>query len=540
MRRLFVVTALVAVFVLGLASIALATTVTGTGTSPTVINPAAPAYGRSMWTYQDLHDAAAKYQGGYAAWDSVTGLYPNNEGGSYTLAGPHGGYDSTTNKCKVCHAVHRAEGAYYLLRADRQDDACSYCHIGSAPYSDKTVYDLNPDGIYTTNGHTIGADMTVPDSSISQWAVSVEISSTNGAALPGDTWAPITETIHVRSYDEQEISMYRFSRHHSQSPSGASRSGFVKVGPLALRCMNCHQPHNAKYVVWRPLTYVSGYADPATQTVDYRGQTVDAGGFLSYGYKLLRRFPSATTTGLPNGYTLFGADMWNATMTAKVPETTLTAGTNYSNDYSMSLQYTENGFTGRTPIWIAQGFSSAGTGPAEDAATINNFTLSAWCADCHNLNIGGAEELANPELGFKAHQERTHAAPFTGAHSGPGQCYSCHRDDLSVSMKIADPVGYGRSTTARGKADSCSQCHYGTTAYAQDHNFDNAGGSWPAGYSSDFPHSGLNSDIKLLGSYTTTPAVNSSWVPAYYQKNITENNLDAVCIRCHPGVGVHN
>ena len=76
------------------------------------------------------------------------------------VASPHGGYDTTTNKCKVCHAVHRAEGAYYLLRADSQDDACSYCHIGGSAHSSKVVYDLNPAGIYTTNGHTIGA----PDS----------------------------------------------------------------------------------------------------------------------------------------------------------------------------------------------------------------------------------------------------------------------------------------------------------------------------------------------------------------------------------------
>ncbi|MBF4508910.1 MAG: hypothetical protein ISP10_00315, partial [Aeromicrobium sp.] len=73
--------------------------------------------GMSQWSYQDLADSTPKYEGGYAAYGGVSGYY----------ADPHGGYDTTTNKCKVCHAVHRAEGAYYLLRADSQDDACDYC-----------------------------------------------------------------------------------------------------------------------------------------------------------------------------------------------------------------------------------------------------------------------------------------------------------------------------------------------------------------------------------------------------------------------------
>ncbi len=82
---------------------------------------------------------------------------PRRRHGGPAGINPHGGYDTTTNKCKVCHAVHRAEGAYYLLRADSQDDACSYCHIGGSAHSTKVVYDLNPAGIDTTNGHTIGA-----------------------------------------------------------------------------------------------------------------------------------------------------------------------------------------------------------------------------------------------------------------------------------------------------------------------------------------------------------------------------------------------
>lgn len=58
-----------------------------------------------------------------------------NESGTYTrangyLQGPHGGYNTTTNKCTVCHATHYAQGSYMLLRANSREAACDYCHGG--------------------------------------------------------------------------------------------------------------------------------------------------------------------------------------------------------------------------------------------------------------------------------------------------------------------------------------------------------------------------------------------------------------------------
>lgn len=41
---------------------------------------------------------------------------------------PHGGYATTTNKCKYCHAVHLAEGSYMLTRANTVFESCDYCH----------------------------------------------------------------------------------------------------------------------------------------------------------------------------------------------------------------------------------------------------------------------------------------------------------------------------------------------------------------------------------------------------------------------------
>ena len=68
--------------------------------TPSTVNENAPAYGRSTFTYSDLQDTGDKYEGGYAVFDDTSTA-------QYTVS-PHGGYDSSSNKCQVCHAVHRA------------------------------------------------------------------------------------------------------------------------------------------------------------------------------------------------------------------------------------------------------------------------------------------------------------------------------------------------------------------------------------------------------------------------------------------------
>ncbi|MCX7831732.1 MAG: hypothetical protein N2440_02400, partial [Actinobacteria bacterium] len=83
--------ALFALLVLALslvASVALAASPDEATEATTVIDPVT---GVSRWTYKDAADTAAKTEGGYAAFESGT-LYTTD---------PHGGYDSTTNKCKV-------------------------------------------------------------------------------------------------------------------------------------------------------------------------------------------------------------------------------------------------------------------------------------------------------------------------------------------------------------------------------------------------------------------------------------------------------
>ncbi len=68
---------------------------------------------------------------------------------------PHGGYTSMTNKCKVCHATHRAQGTYKLTRADTRAEVCDYCHGDGAG--------AGTDILMNREGHTMGYVGASPD-----------------------------------------------------------------------------------------------------------------------------------------------------------------------------------------------------------------------------------------------------------------------------------------------------------------------------------------------------------------------------------------
>ncbi len=75
------------------------------------------------------------------------------------FAVPHGGYTTATNKCRDCHAVHRASGSFVLTRADDEYTACDYCH-GTGSGSGRKVQMADP-GV--SNGHHLGYTGYAPD-----------------------------------------------------------------------------------------------------------------------------------------------------------------------------------------------------------------------------------------------------------------------------------------------------------------------------------------------------------------------------------------
>lgn len=60
-----------------------------------------------------------------------------------SLATPHKDYRLTTEKCAVCHAVHKANTAGQILLDTTVTDACNYCHIRTAS-SYTQVYNSDP------------------------------------------------------------------------------------------------------------------------------------------------------------------------------------------------------------------------------------------------------------------------------------------------------------------------------------------------------------------------------------------------------------
>ncbi|HSV92359.1 MAG TPA: hypothetical protein VLH81_04755, partial [Desulfobacterales bacterium] len=493
--------AMVAVMVFAFATTAFAdpTVLPGASAIPTTHpTPGVPTViaddGGSRWSYADAADLTPKREGGYlpfnagtiyaadgAAYDMPGGFYDQTQ---FAGKGPHGGYDTSTNKCKACHAVHRAEGTYYLLRADTQDDACNYCHIGPSAKSADIVYTGNPAGIDTPNGHTIGASSRIPGSTVHMESVEIEL-------VPGQA----NTRVKVRQYDENRKQLFRIVASRLGQPGhpeiGAGTGvQWSRVGPTPLSCSNCHQVHNALSQVWRP------------QAFDGLGAT-DAQGFVRYGYKLLRRFPGASAQGNPAP----GAPIPTEDL-AKVPESRLVEGVNYSPNVSFEQAYLENAEIFSQPDWVVgQGFTG---GPGGSATPVNQYALTVWCADCHNLNIGGGPtRLGDSELGyFPVHAERTHPVPsiaaVAGAQTGGFQCYSCHRGDLDYGV-------------------ACSACHYTPVRYRI------------AAPTADFPHADSDQSFKLLGAFSVNMsrlaqgAFDYEFVPA----TITADNLDAVCLRCH-------
>ena len=76
-------------------------------------------------------------------------------------SGPHGGYLTSTHRCRECHAVHRAAGKFKLLRSDTRFEACDWCH-GTGAGSGYNIQ-MDNDDAYTTEynvGHTMGFGVT--------------------------------------------------------------------------------------------------------------------------------------------------------------------------------------------------------------------------------------------------------------------------------------------------------------------------------------------------------------------------------------------
>lgn len=539
-KRVLALVALAAVMLLSTAAVAFAE-----GTPQTYSDTT----GASAWTYSDkVDDAAAvtKTEGSYRAFDDTSTT-------SYTT-NPHGGYSTTSNKCKTCHAVHRANGSFALLRVDNPDDACNYCHIGAGRHADSEAYFGGDNGIYSSNGHTIGSGKEIPDSSVWQWTEDVTLTDADGNS----------ETFPVRRYLSQRNKVMRYIVHGNR---------WIRVGPNYLRCASCHQVHNATRQIWTPTWSGFGPSNGATA----------ARTEMTQGYKLLRNSPSGgiqvnTADINPDG-TLNTASA-NPRVRSRLDLTYYDPGdagaldglAGNTVDYRLKAVDSTIGVdasapnanvddatiganvlmgankTGYTPFVY---FASTNSGGAEGETNgtvrelpVFETSLAFWCADCHNLNIAGrqqADGFGTGRGGDSMLSDRSHAVPNmlrVGTVSEAGmQCYGCHNNDMPLD---------GRTTVW---PNTCGRCHVTPEMY---HYYKNgttrSGSTWSArndatAYGSaqparsDFPHAGSARSFKLLNARDRMGSGLSGGDAADDFGKATDttagHQVDKVCKTCH-------
>jgi len=100
---------------------------------------------------------------------ALAGIIPQGPFGGYndplestsTSTDPHGGYTTTSNYCKDCHAVHLATGSYRLTRADSASQACDFCHGETGVTTKKVVMNSNGHGL--NQAQIDAGTVTAPD-----------------------------------------------------------------------------------------------------------------------------------------------------------------------------------------------------------------------------------------------------------------------------------------------------------------------------------------------------------------------------------------
>lgn len=493
--------------------------------------------GSSAWVYRDPSDAFFKSEGSYAAFD-------DQQSDTYGL--PHGGYSTTSNRCKICHAVHRATGVFALTRADSPDDSCAYCHLGSHRHAESQAYFGGEDGIYSENGHTIGAGPEIPLSTVWQWTEETTVApsgeTTTTIDIPAERlgWVRSAEAsdttqsaITVRRWEPTPNRLMHYAIHGER---------WIRVGPDRMRCTTCHQVHNASRQIWKPLSSKTGQrmtggykllrdvtagllsVNPADVTATGELATDTAGPRAQSRRYFLEYDPGASGSldGLPDPQTDYRIRSLEGTLNV------LTGLDSTGNVVSGP------NVTGYTPFRYA--IADTQTAVATESPIFET-SLSWWCANCHNLSISGPRQRNDggfgPDAGVHGWPHPVPGMLGAGTSGDAGsQCYDCHNNDMPLDASLGD---------------GCGGCHISPKMYRYYKSGESMGGkTWAqrsaetsTGFDarSDFPHSGPSSSRALLSARDRIGA-GSAADPDDEQGRAYEasSSVSTTCIACHaPG-----
>lgn len=249
--------------------------------------------------------AAAAFQTlfpGYLSWGAAE-AYPGNAGST----SPHGGYTANTNKCAVCHSVHRAKTGGSVLTAfgpyQTYAQGCIACHgIGATFTSVHIVADV--DGYISPHGTCTRCHALGPHGvGVSEYAtLAAKLLNTNGDAFIGeDLNAPgnpnglalamfdgtgtgsqralgltlgtgyLCSACHQQSFAVNAAGVdpagggsytgHRVTAAATSAWNGSTYGASYIGGPIAFaNASNCQQCHDAKTVSDRPA-FPHGYVD---------------------------------------------------------------------------------------------------------------------------------------------------------------------------------------------------------------------------------------------------------------------------------------
>lgn len=250
-----------------------------------------------------------------------------NSDSETTGSAPHGGYTTTGNKCKSCHAVHLAGGQYRLLRssADNASTACKYCHGDTGIVTTKRVW-------LDDNGHGLSAEQTgdvvIPD-------------DTTYTAFRNDVWSCVAchspHGANTVTLSEEPSVTSSFILRKFPNPSKLNGNAYYTgtTGTLTITawCSNCHEANFG--------SHTEGKSTPAGTRYGHDSSTT--GYQLSGGWVIVAPDDATNTgpkcqqchtadrapTNISQGFPHAGGDSWKM---LKSSSTTGTTGTPIEGD----------------------------------------------------------------------------------------------------------------------------------------------------------------------------------------------------------------
>lgn len=368
-------------------------------------------------------------------WTDMPGNYGAN------ITSPHGGYSTSSNLCKTCHAVHDAGiTSYRLLKSgstdfevgddrtagelrgeegsrdsvegagNRRETECMYCHDASAGLTNKKPYELTVLGHEVRGEHTLGAT-SVPDSDI------------NGGTAPNG-----------KLYD--------------RNPVTAGGIG------AELDCYQCHSVHGADTIGH------DADNDGTLDAINLDGNIYDGGDYIeTWNAKILRVDPSGDGTPLASGIGgIDGTELANEPTAVRTgfcadchnrnPNWVTTTGTVGPNKKSH--------VQGRGTDGLLEVYGNADVAVAGHTAEVQG------CRGCHAASDGAGSEGRFPHqsVGWKLMWD-SYVTSGTSAWAGdpyrplPGMdqaCLMCH----PVDDEFETGKGYKDVSTEQ---KLCYRCH---------------------------------------------------------------------------------